>query len=416
MMIPHSPGEAAKYLSRRLEAPAAKAYNPGMLPSPIPPTLNRQWWATAGVYLLALAGGYVVVTSGGIAAPGRWLALSAVTLTGQLLLLRRSLNEHQDAHGQVWPTLGWGNALTLTRGLCLGLLAGFLLSPWPMAWLAWGPAVLYTSASLIDIVDGVVARRSGFVSRLGSILDLELDALGVLLANVLGVLYEQVPAWYLVIGLARYVYVAGLWLRTQMGRPVYPIPPSMNRRSTAGFQMGLLGAVLWPITAPPATTIAALMLGLPTLAIFGRDWLVATGYLDPQTPTYARRRERWLRLVKGWLPLAARLGALGLLLNGALSLPGDGLGLLGWSGLALLISGALGRLGGLLLLFYIGLSAPGGPYPLAHLWLLPCALWPLSQGSGYLAAWQPEESFFNQRLGSRRVRPASPGRSADAPP
>lgn len=385
-----------------------RAYNDSMVTSsPIPLSLQRQWQVTAGCYLLALVGGYGVVTLGGLPSAGRWAGMSAIVLAGQLLLLRRHLADHQDTQGQVRPTLGWGNALTLTRGLCLGLLAGFLLSPWPAGWLAWGPALLYTSASLIDIVDGVVARRSDSVSRLGGILDLELDALGVLLANVLGVLYGQVPAWYLVIGLARYVYVAGLWLRVRTGRVVHPIPASMNRRAAAGFQMGLLAALLWPITAPPATLIAALAFGLPTLAIFGRDWLVAVGRLQVHSPAYQQGRARLLSLVKGWLPLLARLGALGLLLSGALVLPRSGLGLLAGVGLALLISGALGRLGGLLLIFYIGLSAPGGPYPANLLWLLGCALWPLSQGSGYLAAWQPEEPFFNQRWGSR---------NADAPP
>jgi CDP-diacylglycerol--glycerol-3-phosphate 3-phosphatidyltransferase len=96
----------------------------------------------------------------------------------------------------------------------------------------------------MDFLDGYVARVTHRTSRLGEILDMHWDGFGVLVASWLLVLYGQVQAWYLVVGLARYLFVAGMQIRERRGLTNYPLPPSMTRRAMAGAQMGFIAVVL----------------------------------------------------------------------------------------------------------------------------------------------------------------------------
>ncbi|MCZ7668816.1 MAG: hypothetical protein M5U34_17250 [Chloroflexi bacterium] len=54
---------------------------------------------------------------------------------------------------------------------------------------------------------------------------MEFDGLGILLVSLLAVWYGQLPGWYLLIGLARYFFVFGLWLRQKRHLPHHAMPP-----------------------------------------------------------------------------------------------------------------------------------------------------------------------------------------------
>ena len=269
--------------------------------------LQRSWLRLALTWLVLWVIGYRLLSAEWPYAQ-RWLLLSGITLAYCLWLLWRFLPENQRVgETSVLPRLGLGNRLTLLRGLGIGLLAGFLFSPWPQGGLAWIIALLYTAVSIVDYFDGYVARKTNHATVLGSRLDMEFDGLGVLVVSLLAVWYGQLPWWFLSIGVARYLFVWGLWWRGRRGLPIFDIPPSIQRRILAGVQMGLLTVVLWPILPAPMATLAGTLVAVPTLIGFGRDYAIAAGWLDPANVPYNQIRHFLAVLLMRWLPPVWRL-------------------------------------------------------------------------------------------------------------
>jgi CDP-diacylglycerol--glycerol-3-phosphate 3-phosphatidyltransferase len=209
----------------------------------------------------------------------RWLLAGVALWTYFLIFVWRNLsNNHRPGEDAIFPNLGTANLLTLGRAALLAALGGFLLSPRPVGALAWAPGAIYILAGIADVLDGMLARRQDHVSRLGEKLDLSLDGLGVLLASALLVRYGLAPGWYLSVGLARYLFLAGLGLLTLLRRPTYPLQANPLRRPLAGAQMGFMGAVLLPVFSPAFTSLAAIFFAAPFLINFAYDWLVVSGF------------------------------------------------------------------------------------------------------------------------------------------
>lgn len=272
-------------------------------------SLRRQWLLALLIALLSLLGGYALLTRT-VFAPSalRWLVLAGVAVAVVLAILYRTLPyNHRPGESDLFTTLGPATWMTYSSGLLIAWLAGFLFSPWPTGWLAWLPALLYLASRLIDLFDGYAARVGNRVTRSGAMLDIEFDGLGLLVAVLLAVQYGQIPAWYLPLAVSRQLFVAGIWWRKRRNKPVHDLPPSDNRRITAGCQTSFVVAMLWPILAPPATTLAAALFAIPLLASFGRDWLVVSGVVDADSPRYLRYRSRLKNIMEGWLPFAARI-------------------------------------------------------------------------------------------------------------
>jgi CDP-diacylglycerol---glycerol-3-phosphate 3-phosphatidyltransferase len=273
--------------------------------------LRWRWLATAVFALLLLGGGYTLLHPVWPYA-GRWLGVATAVIGYQIAWLWHNLchNRHSQS-GALLPILGLGNTISIGRGLLLGLLAGFLFSPRPAGPLAWLPALLYTVAALADIIDGYAARRTHITTELGARLDIALDGQGLLIVIGLAVWYGLLPGWYLLLALARYGWLAGIWLRERWGWPVHNLPPSVHRRTLAGLQMGFLSVVLWPILPPAGTQVAGWLMGGPLLLSFTRDWLLVIGRINPTDPAYRRVQAALYRLFGRWLPFLLRL-ALGL--------------------------------------------------------------------------------------------------------
>ncbi|MEZ3143594.1 CDP-alcohol phosphatidyltransferase family protein [Halobaculum sp. MBLA0143] len=229
---------------------------------------------------VALALGYLLLTGiGGLAET--WLAVAAPAGFGVAVYLRRNLPDNHPADGTVAGlrrTLGVANAVTLARGLAYAGAAGFLFVPRTTA-VAALPAVLYGGGVLLDAVDGVVARRVGQTTRLGERLDMAYDTLGFVVAPAVAVAWGRLPAVYLALAAARYLYRAGLTVERRRGRRIRPLPPGRFRRPLAGWQMLFLTVALSPVV--PATTLHAVapVALAPSLLVFARDYLAVTGRL-----------------------------------------------------------------------------------------------------------------------------------------
>ena len=243
--------------------------------------LRKQWVAAAMLSAASLlAGSYYLQNAWESQYAVRWLVFSVIGIAYLLYILWSSLAEnHPAGQRELLSTLGAGNTLSLFRGAMIAFLLGFFASPRPEGGLAWLPGILYTLATIADLLDGYLARITQHSTRLGEMLDLKLDGLGVLVAALLAVSYGQVPAWYLLVGLARILFVAGIWLRRRLGKPVYELAPSASRRAVAGAQMGFLAVVLWPLFSPPGTHLAASLFAVPFLLGFARDWLAVSGVI-----------------------------------------------------------------------------------------------------------------------------------------
>jgi len=331
----------------------------------------------------------------------RWLVIAAgLTVYLQVILWRNLEANHRAGESQLLTAFGIGNSLTLLRGLFIAAMAGFLLSPIPPGRLVWLPGILYTLACAADFMDGYLARLTNHSTHLGEILDLGFDGLGVLTAVLLAVQYGQVPVWYLLVALARYLFLAGQWALGRLGRPVYDLPPRPSRRVFAGLQMGFLAVALYPVFSAPALHLAAAFFGLPLLAGFLRDWLYVSGVLRADWRLSQALHHR----IHHDLPLLLR----GLVLAFGLSLfvkGGEPVALLGLFlaavslGVLLGISGRLLSILGLILLghqqTFVSLSVPQvllGAAFVAILYL----------GSGRYSLWKPEEHLFHRRAGEKR--------------
>jgi CDP-diacylglycerol--glycerol-3-phosphate 3-phosphatidyltransferase len=261
----------------------------------------------AVVYLLVLAGIAALAASWprpASAVRGAWWALKvAAILAWQLAFLLANRRQALEG-GNLRHLWGAANRLTLARGVLLALLAGFLFAPAPSGLLGWLPALLYAVAAVADFLDGFWAKRTGTQTRLGALLDGELDGIGILVAVALAVQYGHLPAPFLV--LAKPAYAAGLGIHRLLGGRVHELPASYLRRRLAGFQMGIAAVFLWPIARPPSTTLAQILIGVPLLTGFLRDGLAASGLLDPAQASYQRWKGRLGRLAFGWGPPVLR--------------------------------------------------------------------------------------------------------------
>jgi CDP-diacylglycerol---glycerol-3-phosphate 3-phosphatidyltransferase len=385
----------------------------------------RTYTLASGLFLLA---GFLLLSFQWASpgwAPGYglvWLVLPVVALAYQSQVLRRHLGDnHRSGETELLPELGWGNRLTLLRSVLVAGMMGFLLLPRPQGWLYWLPGILYTVSDIADFFDGYVARRTNHATKLGEILDMSFDGVGVLAACILAVQYGQVPGWYLLIGAARYLFVLGMALRTRLGRPNYPLPPSRSRRVFAGLQMGFLAGILLPIFTPPGTWIAATLFGAPVLFGFIRDWLSVSGVLKARAAKGTSR----LALLESWLPVLLRVSipvlAFGL---GAFYLSDEQALAADWLAgfvliihlvlLSLIFIGVLPRIlaiGGLCVFgFYQVFGALTTPQiGLAIVYTLILYL-----GSGPLSLYSPEEILFHRPAGGAEAAPSHLNREARA--
>lgn len=254
-------------------------------------TLSRlqvRWWGAVGLGLLMLIGGFFILGwERPRTAAFQWILQSTLGMVYVLGLLRYGLlwNYHP-AQKTLRSSLGYGTWITILRGGLIAVLAGYLFQPWPASRLSpggssWAPGLVYILASILDFSDGLVARACRRETRLGAFLDINLDALGLLVAPLIGVWYGQLPAAYLSVSCAYYAFVAGIRLRKRYAKQVVEPGPWRGARVIAGLQMGFVGLALLPILQPPVTTVAAYLLMTPLWAGFVRDWLVVCGYWQP---------------------------------------------------------------------------------------------------------------------------------------
>ena len=190
-----------------------------------------------------------------------------IYLTGMLVAAAGVAAHHPHA------TFGAANTVTSLRLALVALLAASIGEPYsrPLAWAATWTAVLL---SVLDGVDGWLARRSRLSSAFGARFDMETDAWLIMVLSALAWRWERAGAWVLACGLMRYAFVAAASAWPWLARP---LPPRVRRKFVAVVQMVGLAIVIAPIVQPPLSQwLAAITLSILTWS-FAVDvlWLAA---------------------------------------------------------------------------------------------------------------------------------------------
>lgn len=225
--------------------------------------------AVVAVFLLALDVHWTNGPTGG------FLAGVTVVVALELLVLWWAL--WRSARWTADPRLTVATWLTILRGGALTPLGGFLVVDGVAGGLEWVPALCFAVAAGLDAVDGLVARRQNAETVLGATLDREIDALVVLVGATLVVVTGLAPAVVLLVGLARYVFGAGVWFRRRRGRGVDALPPSTRRRVLGATQVVAIWIALLPIVGSDVSRPMTVVVMVPFLLGFVRDWTDVTG-------------------------------------------------------------------------------------------------------------------------------------------
>jgi CDP-diacylglycerol--glycerol-3-phosphate 3-phosphatidyltransferase len=286
----------------------------------------------------------------------------------------------------------------------IALTGGFLFQPQAVGLMAWIPGVLYCIAAILDRMDGYVARRSKHTSLLGNELDTVYDALGLLVAPLLAVGYGKLHWSFLLVSAAYYVFIWGLYWRHTHNLPVYPLMPSMLRRTLAGFQMGFVAFILLPCFHAPLTMTIGVAFMLPILIGFIVDWLVVSGRIQSNT-TNTQFFNRLAQISHSiFQPLLRVLLFIAILFfafsDNFLSSIWATPGLVLIAGAALL--GLAGRVSALILLVLVTFLQGDGQVDVIVTAIIFSSVWLMLLGTGRFSLWQWDDRWVNRRDGEEQ--------------
>ena len=175
--------------------------------------------------------------------------LKASALFAAIVLL--SIGYLQQHHP--FARFGPANQITTARAMLVALVASLAGEP-RFPGVAAGAVAASMAVTLLDGVDGWLARRNRIASDFGARFDMEIDALLILALSILAWRYEKAGAWVVLSGLLRYAFVAagGIapWLRAAL-------PPSRRRQAICVIQIAALTLAMVPAIQPPLSTVLA---------------------------------------------------------------------------------------------------------------------------------------------------------------
>ena len=217
---------------------------------PAPPCA-RVRSARAPVVLAGLVG--LAAAAQSTLVPGAAVPIAAGALFAILMLVAIGfLGQHHP-----FNRFGPANQVSTTRAALATLVVALALEP-PSARTATLVAAIALAVTVLDGVDGRLARQSGMSSAFGARFDLEIDALLIMALAIVAWRHDKAGAWVLLSGLMRYAFVAAAWIWPWLNRP---LPPSSRRQTICVVQVvGLIVTVLPEVTRPLSALVAAVSL------------------------------------------------------------------------------------------------------------------------------------------------------------
>lgn len=104
------------------------------------------------------------------------------------------------------------NKLTMFRVILIPFFVFFLLAPWFTGYGNYIAVVIFIAASLTDLLDGKIARKYNLVTNFGKFMDPLADKLLVCSALICLVELSRIPAWIVIIIIAREFIISGFRL------------------------------------------------------------------------------------------------------------------------------------------------------------------------------------------------------------
>jgi phosphatidylglycerophosphate synthase len=224
--------------------------------------------------LLGLAAVVALATAARAVLPlGERYPLKAAVLFAAIMGL--SIGFLQQHHP--FARFGAANQITTLRAILVALVASLVGEP-PLPALAAAAAAASVAVTLLDGVDGWLARRHDIASPFGARFDMEIDALLILALSVLAWRHDKAGAWVIASGVLRYAFVAAgalaPWLRGAL-------PPSRRRQTICVIQIAALTLVMLPSVQPPISTLLA----ASALGALTGSFLIDTVWLWQHRPT-----------------------------------------------------------------------------------------------------------------------------------
>ncbi|MBR3220297.1 CDP-diacylglycerol--glycerol-3-phosphate 3-phosphatidyltransferase [Candidatus Saccharibacteria bacterium] len=100
------------------------------------------------------------------------------------------------------------NKLTVTRVALIPFFVFFALCSWD--WGKWVAVIIFIVASLTDLADGKIARKRNLITNFGKLMDPLADKLLVSSALICLVELGRIPAWMVIIIIAREFIISGV--------------------------------------------------------------------------------------------------------------------------------------------------------------------------------------------------------------
>jgi phosphatidylglycerophosphate synthase len=218
-----------------------------------------------------MRGSVLVLIAGLLARTALWLGrmypLKAAAAFGVMVVFASLV---RDEHP--FPRFGPANVVTTVRALLVALIAAAIGETIRRDFAAAIVAAIVLSA-VLDGVDGWLARRTGMASPFGARIDMETDALLILVASVLVWQEEKAGVWVLAGGLMRYVFVASGWIVPWMRGTLTPTlrAKTITICHVVGLCVALAPIVPWPVSAA-AVGVTTVALGWSFAVDVGRLW------------------------------------------------------------------------------------------------------------------------------------------------
>jgi phosphatidylglycerophosphate synthase len=193
-----------------------------------------------------------------------FIVKAVAAFTAIVVVARRSARVHHP-----FSRFGPANQVTTVRALLVALIAALIGEPALPAF-ARAAAGAAAIATVLDGVDGWLARRTQMASAFGARFDMETDALLIQVLAILAWQYGKAGAWVLASGLLRYIFVAAGWLWPWMQQTLFP---SVRRKAICIVQItGLMLAMLPEIPYPYSAQLAAASLAALTYSFLVDTW------------------------------------------------------------------------------------------------------------------------------------------------
>ena len=177
-------------------------------------------------------------------------------------------------------SFGIANRVTLARGALVALLFGLVAEDAvPLTVIVTATVVL-----VLDGVDGWLARRFDVVSSFGARLDMETDAVLLVVLTVLVWQYGKAGPWILLAGAMRYAFVAAGAVMPFLTRP---LPPRRRRQAIFVTQAIVLLVCLLPFVVQPLSGVLA----FAGLALLTGSFAADVAYLTRHADRPIERRE-----------------------------------------------------------------------------------------------------------------------------